>query len=85
MPKRKPRYLGTPIQATSAPSAPKEKTVRIKDAQNGHVVSSYDHEGNEHLLVAKSKTEAHRHAKKLLGLDKGVEKEMARARAKAKE
>lgn len=43
------------------------KSVNITKASNGYVVSSYTDKG-EKTMIAKNKTEAKKHADKLLGL-----------------
>ena len=43
------------------------KSVDVKKAQNGYVVSSWSDKG-EQCMIAKSKIEAHNMAKKMLGL-----------------
>ena len=78
---RKKKHLATEV----APAYPRRRSVDIEEASNGYAVSGHDGEGNRSLHVAKSSAEAHRHAKKLLGLDKGVEKEIEKARKKARE
>ena len=44
-----------------------KKSVSINKANNGYVISSYTETG-EKTFIAKTKTEAKRHAAKLLGL-----------------
>jgi hypothetical protein len=69
--------------AEPSSSYPRRRSVDIEEASNGYAVSGHDGNGNHQLHVAKSKSEAHKHAKKMLGLDKGIEKEIKKARDKA--
>lgn len=75
MPKKPPRKMTKKTPAKPKKNAAKNtampmnehKSVSIKKADNGYVVSSYTDNG-EKTLIAKNRKEAKGHADKLLGL-----------------
>ena len=66
MPKKAPKKPKKKVVAETAMSMNDHKSVSIKKANNGFVVSSYTDKG-EKTLIAKTKKEAKSHADKLLG------------------
>ena len=66
MPKKAPKRKKKKVAKVTAMSMSGDRSVNIKKAGNGYVVSSYTDKG-EKTLIAKTKKEANGHVDKLLG------------------
>jgi len=62
MPKNKKIRAPKPVKQSS------HRSVNIRQAENGFVVSTYSDNGGEKTMIAKTKSEAKKQANKMLGL-----------------